>query len=195
MAHEPALPHAPVAPVALAAALALAGVGLASDARGAGPYASGRVYAEVQVGAGNVDVSGLRFYPPIGGVAVGAYVRDGIGVELHADGGIDVDDDGGFELGLDGATGLGVRFESPPTRGTSGYITLGYSAWTLSQEPAGPGTGEVDEDFTGARASIGLVKRLERVPALSLSAEYRAWYVDDGLSVTSLLLGLRLSAP
>ena len=179
------------------APVATAALALAPVAQAAGPYASGRVYAEVQVGGGNVRVSDLQFYPILGGVTVGAYVRPGIGLELHADGGIDTDEDGGFELGLDGAAGASVRFESPPTRRTSGFATLGYVVYTLSQRPDGAvgDDAEVDEDFTGLRASLGVVQRFERVPALSASAEFRTWYTEDGLHVTSLLLGLRLSAP
>ena len=186
---------APRAALAAVAAGALAFVGVPSAAADQ-PYASGRLYAEAQVGGANVEVSNLRFYPLLGGVTVGAYVAPGIGLELHAEGGIDADDDGGFELGLEGAAGAALRLESPPVGGTSGYVTLGYAVWTPSLEPESGGAGaEVDEDFTGPRASIGLVQRLRRVPALSVSAEYRAWYTDDGLRMTALLLGLRLSGP
>ena len=179
--------------LALAAGLALASA--APGAAAAGPYASGRAYLEVQAGGGNVRVSDLQFYPVIGGVTVGVYVRPGIGVELSADGGIDADEDGGFELGLDGAAAASLRFESSPTRSTSGYVTLGYVAYTLSQEREAGGGAEIDEDFGGLRASVGVVQRLKRAPALSVSGEFRTWYTEDGLHLTALLLGLRLSAP
>ena len=186
---------APRARGALAVAAALALAAVAPGTAAAGPYASGRAYLEVQAGGGNVRVSDLQFYPVIGGVTVGVYVRPGIGVELSADGGIDADEDGGFELGLDGAAAASLRFESPPTRSTSGYVTLGYVAYTLSQEREAGGGAEIDEDFGGLRASIGVVQRLKRVPALSVSGEFRTWYTEDGLHLTALLLGLRLSAP
>ncbi len=176
---------------------ALAALGIA-PARADDLYASGRVYLEGQVGAANVRVADLQFYPLLGGITAGVYVRPGIALELHAEGGIDGDDDFGFELGFESAAGAGVRFESPPIRRASGYITLGYATWTLSQELVEPVAGDerrLEDDFGGLRASIGAVQRFERVPALSASAEFRTYYNDDGVRATALLLGLRLSAP
>lgn len=157
----------------------------------------GRSYGELYLGAGGVKVRDLDFYPLFAGLSAGAFVLPGIGVELFADASLADDEADGFQLEVERAYGAGVRFQSPSLEGLSGYIVLGYVEMSISQELDDAIDGDerrVEEDFTGVRASVGFVQRFDRIPWLSMSAEYRVYYVEDGLDLDAFLLGLRFGA-
>ncbi len=160
--------------------------------------ANGPVYAELQLGAGGVENSDLSFYPTFGSVNVGLFVMPNIGIELFADSGISSDRSGDFELEVEQAYGLAVRLQSPPVRGTQGYIVLGAVNYTLDQ--TAPAAGElpassINEDFTGARVSIGVMQRLQRAPNMLVSFEYRHYNAGEPLRLDALVLGLRFNTP
>lgn len=154
-------------------------------------------YVEGYVAGSGIAVGDVDFTPFYGGVTIGGYIHDGIGLELHADTEIASDRTGAFDLAYEGGFGVGLRFQSPEQRGLSGYLTLGYTQFSVRQERVGSAVNAVDltEDFAGARLSIGLVQRLQRFPSLSVSAEYRHHNVDGGLNVDAFVLGLRVSTP
>jgi len=162
-------------------------------------YAQGPVYVELGVGAGGVKVGDLDFYPAFATLTLGAWplpALPGVGIELFADTGLREGREDGFRLETTRAYGAALRFESPPQRGLSGYVVLGYTAFELSQSfRDGGSANDIEEEFGGARVSIGVVQRLQRVPALSVMAEYRKYAVEEGLDLDALIIGLRLSAP
>ena len=174
------------------AAVSLLGASLpcVPDAFAAGTQRAGGPYAEVQLGASGVRYAELDFVSPIAGVSVGAYLFPGIGLELFADGALDRGGASRFESGVNQAYGAAVRLRSPSEDGLHGYIVLGYVDFVVEQESLDRGI-EIDERFTGLRSSIGLMQRLERVPSLAVTAEYRNFYVDEAIQVDGLSLGLR----
>lgn len=160
--------------------------------------ADGPVYAELQFGAGGVSHSDLNFYPTFGSVNVGVYVLPNIGLELFADTGIQSDEAGGFDMELEQAYGIAARFQSPPIRGVQGYIVLGAVNYTLDQSANSAGSlsaSSINEDFTGARVSVGVMQRLKRAPNLQVSFEYRHYNADEPLRLDALVLGLRVNTP
>lgn len=160
--------------------------------------ADGPVYAELQFGAGGVSHSDLNFYPTFGSLNVGVYVLPNIGIELFADTSIGSDRTGDFDLELEQAYGIAARFQSPPVRGVQGYIVLGAVNYTLDQisQPSGNlPTSSINEDFTGARVSVGLMQRLKRTPNLLVSFEYRHYNAGEPLRLDALVLGLRVNTP
>lgn len=160
--------------------------------------ANGPVYAELQLGAGGVRNSDLNFYPAFGSLNVGLFVLPNIGIELFADSGIGTDDAGNFDMALDQAYGIAARFQSPPIRGVQGYIVLGAVNYTLDQTSKSSGSLpelSVKEDFTGVRASVGLMQRLQRARNLLVSFEYRHYNAGEPLRLDALVLGLRVNTP
>lgn len=160
--------------------------------------AEGPVYGELQLGAAGVRHSDLDFYPIFGTVSIGAYVMPNIGIELFADSGLVADDDDGFELDIEQAYGIALRLQSPPMNGVQGFIVLGAVNYTLNQESEGTNTvlaPTVNEEFTGARVSVGLMQRLVRFPNLLFTAEYRHYNADEPLRVDAIVFGLRVNAP
>ncbi|MGQ7843339.1 hypothetical protein ACUNV4_02600 [Granulosicoccus sp. 3-233] len=160
--------------------------------------ASGPVYAELQLGAGGLDNSDLSFYPTFGSVNVGLFVLPNIGIELFADTGLSTDRSGDFELEVEQAYGIAARFQSPPVRGTQGYIVLGAVNYTLEQTAAAAGAlpaSSINEDFTGARVSIGIMQRLQRARNMLVSFEYRHYNAGEPLRLDALVLGLRFNTP
>lgn len=162
------------------------------------------LYGEVHIGAGGVRHSELDFYPAIGSVTAGLYVLPDIGIEVFADSGFSDGEDSDIEIELEEAFGVAARFQSPGQGGLHGYIVLGYVDFSLAQtselqlttgESATSRESNIDERFTGARVSVGLMQRLSRFPALLLSAEYRNYYSDSSISVDGFLLGLRVNLP
>ena len=156
--------------------------------------ADGRLYGEVQFGVGGVRNSDLDFFPTFGTVTAGVFVFPGIGIEVFGDAGISDEQDGGFELSIEEAFGIAARFQSPPKRGLQGFIVLGAVNYTLEQRSTEGGP-TVREDFTGVRASVGLMQRLERFPYLQFTAEYRHYNADEPLRVDALVFGFRVNAP
>lgn len=159
--------------------------------------ADGPVYGELQLGAAGLSNDDLDFYPGFGGINAGFYVLPNIGLEVFADTAVQADSKGGFEMEIEQAYGIGVRFQSPPTRGTQGYIVLGAVNYTLDQQSVNAlnqAQTAINEDFTGARISIGLMQRLKRAPYLQVSAEYRHYNADEPLRVDAFVLGLRVNA-
>ena len=160
--------------------------------------ADGPVYAELQFGAGGVENADLSFYPTFGSFNAGVYVLPNIGIELFADGGLTSDTTGEFELEMEQAYGIAVRLQSPSIRGTQGYIVLGAVNFTLDQQASSAGAlpaSSINEDFTGARVSIGVMQRLERVPNMQVSFEYRHYNAGEPLRLDALVLGLRFNTP
>ena len=159
--------------------------------------ADGPVYAEIQLGAGGIKNGDLDFYPAFGGLNVGVYVVPNIGIELFADSGLKSDHSKGFEMDLEQAYGVGLRFQSPAERRVQGYIVLGAVKFTLDQSSEANGSvpaTSINEEFTGARVSVGLMQRLQRFPNLQVSMEYRHYNADEPLSLDGLVLGLRVNA-
>jgi hypothetical protein len=159
--------------------------------------ADGPVYAELQLAAGGVNNGELNFYPTFGSVNVGVYLLPNIGLELFADSGISADRSRGFDMEVDQAYGIAARLQSPPTQGIQGYIVLGAVNFTLDQSSRANGVvgaTSINDDFTGARVSVGLMQRLQRIPNLQVSLEYRHYNAGEPLSVDALVLGLRVNA-
>ena len=160
--------------------------------------ADGPVYGEIQVGAGGIGHSDLDFYPVFGSVSAGVFVLPGIGVELFADSGIASHSTDGFELEIEEAYGIAARFQSAPVRDVQGFIVLGMVRYTVDQQSIaarGVGGSHVNEEFTGARISFGLMQRLKRLPNTLFSIEYRHYNADEPLRVDALMFGLRVNTP
>jgi len=157
--------------------------------------ADGPVYGELQVGVGGVYHSDLNFYPRFATASLGAYVLPNIGLELFADTGFAPGDDEDFELDIEQAYGIALRFQSPPWQGLSGFIVAGAVNYTLDQSLDSADSPSVNEEFTGARVSVGIMQRLKRLPGLLLTVEYRHYNADEPLKVDALVLGWRVNAP
>lgn len=153
-------------------------------------------YVEPYVAGTGIDVGEADFHPFFGGITAGTLLRDGVGVEVHLDTELATDDAAGFELAYERGLGVALRLVSPPQRGLSGYAVIGYSQFSLRQRGNQPLAGvTIEDEFAGARLSLGVVQRLRRIPWLSVSAEYRHYNVDGGLNVDAFALGLRAEIP
>lgn len=159
----------------------------------ASALADGPVYAEVQVGAAGVRHTDLDFYPSFGTLSLGAYVIPNIGIEIFGDTGISSGEDGNFDMEIEQAYGAALRFQSPPRNGLSGFITVGAVNYTLDQRLDVEGAAAINEEFTGARFSVGITQRLTLIPGLLLTAEYRHYNADGPLRVDALMIGWRIN--
>ena len=165
-------------------ATALAGPAGARTQRAGGPY------AELQFGISGVRHSALDFVSPIASVGAGVYVLPGVGLEVFADAPLARGGASRFEAGVSEAYGAALRFRSPSEGGLHGYIVLGYVEFVVEQESLDTER-TIEEDFSGVRASIGVMQRFARTPAFALSAEYRNFYSGDSMQVDGLAVGLR----
>jgi len=160
--------------------------------------AEGRIYGELQLGAGGVSHSDLEFYPVFGSVSLGVYIAPDIGIEIYGDSGIAPGDDKGFEMDIEEAYGVALRLQSPPVNGVQGFVVLGTVSYTLLQESertSGVVAPVASGEFSGIRVSVGLMQRLIRFPGLLFTAEYRHYNADDPLRVDAIVFGLRVNAP
>jgi len=159
------------------------------------PQASSPLYGELHFGAGGVRHSDLDFFPLFASFTAGFFVVPNIGLEVFADAALADEDNAGFDMELSSAFGVALRLQSPPRAGLSGYVVVGMVDYTLTQTPRGSSADNraIEEDFRGARVSVGVMQQLRRVPALSVSAEYRSYYADQPIKVDSIVFGLRVS--
>ena len=148
-----------------------------------------KFYGEARLGAGGVRHSDLDFYPTFGSFSAGVFIFENIGVEAFVDAPLAADTSGDFEVDIVEAAGAAIRFQSPPRNGVNAYMLLGFVNFELEQEEDGAGT--LEEDFSGARVSIGLNQRLKRFPGVLFGAEYRNYFSDSGITVDGISLGLR----
>lgn len=158
------------------------------------PHPRSIFYGELHFGAAGIRHSDLDFFPLFASATAGVFVVPNVGIEIFADAALADEDNAGFDMELSSAQGIAARFQSPPRGGLSGYIVLGMVNYTLTQTPQNAlvANGKIEEDFRGARISVGLVQQLRRVPELSFSAEYRSYYADQPIKVDSLVFGVRL---
>jgi len=160
--------------------------------------ADGPIYAEFQFGAAGVRNGDLDFVPKLASVSAGFYLRQGIGLEIFADGGVSSDRKDGFDLEIESAYGIALRLESPPVRRVRGYMVIGAVEYTVNQESSATAdirSSAIDGDFTGLRIGLGISERLERWDNVIVSLEYRHYNADEPLQVDALLLGLRINTP
>ncbi len=153
-----------------------------------------RVFADLQVGTQLVSFSELDFTPLVTSVGAGVWVFDNIGIDFFYDTGISDDDSGNFSTEIDEATGFGLRFQTPPKRGFSGYVNVGYVDYQVSLTINDAlGSRRVSEGFAGGRIAIGLSQRLRHFDFLSVTGEYRNYFSDDDLQADSVVFGLRVN--
>jgi len=157
-------------------------------------HANPTLYGEARLGAGGVRHSDLDFYPGFGSFSAGIFVLPNIGIEAFADAALSEGKRDIYKLSVSQAAGVAARFQSPPQRGLSAYVLLGYVEFTLKQKENGgvvpPRT--VSQNFEGVRVSLGVQQELDFLRGLMLGLEYRNYHSDSGITVDGLSLGLRL---
>jgi len=155
-----------------------------------------RPYAQAHLGAGGVRHSDLDFYPTFSSFSVGVFLFNNIGIEAFADTPLAAGKRDVFELDVAQATGFAARFQSPPNRGLQAYVLLGYVEYTIEQDQQAETINRrVEEDFKGARVSIGIQQRLKMINGLIFGVEYRNYYANSGITVDGLSAGLRFELP
>jgi len=159
------------------------------------PDARSPFYGELHFGAASIRLTDLDFFPLFASVTAGVFVLPNIGIEVFADAALSDEDNAGFDMELTSSLGIAARFQSPPRSGLSGYVVLGLVDYTLTQTARGAtlANAVIEEDFRGARVSVGIVQQLKRVPQLAVSIEYRSYYADEPINVDGIVLGLRIS--
>lgn len=155
--------------------------------------AESQFYGEFQLGVHGVQHSDLDFHPGFASGSVGMYVRQHIGVELFYDRGTSKAREDDFDIKVTEASGIAARFESPEQRGVQAYILLGYVTYSIDQyENLLNSRRLAQENFSGARVSLGLAKTLQRYRQAQLVFEYRNYDVDAPLNVDGFGLGIRV---
>ncbi len=134
-------------------------------------------YAGLSAVAHRLEVSHTRFTPSSLRTELGYWLVTGIGLEARISQGVSDDEYHGLQLEIPQTFNLGLRFQSPASRGTRAYILLGGTALKLKGTSATqhyPG----DETFTGGYAAIGLMQAF--IPArLSVTLEYAQHFIDE----------------
>lgn len=158
------------------------------------PQPQSDFYGELHFGVNGIRHSDLDFIPLFASVSAGVFILPNIGIEVFVDAALADDENAGFDVELTSAQGIAARFQSPPWKGLSGYVVLGAVNYRVTQSPqnASIGNGSIEEDFVGGRVSVGVIQQLKRLPKLSVSAEWRSYFVDEPIRVDSLVIGMRI---
>ena len=153
-----------------------------------------RVFVDFQVGAQLVGVFEEDFTPSVVSVGGGIWIFDNIGIDVFFDTGISDDNSGNFSAEIEEAAGFGLRFQTPPKRGFSGYVNVGFVDYQilLTDNDENPNR-LISQGFTGGRIAIGLSQQLKYFDYLSVTGEYRNYFSDDDLQADSLVFGLRVN--
>lgn len=151
------------------------------------------VYADLQYTYGGVRHSNINFNPGFGTLAVGAWIRPGIGIEGFIDQASTSSQEGNFDLTLEQATGVGLRFQSPTTdHGVFSYVVLGMVSVDITQDESDErGQRQVRQGFDGVRISLGFGYEFSGLDVLSLTGEYRHYAVDESIQIDGISFGLR----
>ncbi len=181
---------------ALTLTLPIASVATASD-RPLFDYSGSplsRLFVDLQLGVQAVSHSDVDFNPTITSVGVGFWLFDNIGIDFFLDATASDDTEEAFTLEIDQASGFGLRLQSPPRRGLSLHVNLGYVTYRIVQlEQDARGSREVVENFAGARLGIGVAQRLRAFENILITGEYRNYLSDDELQADTLAVGLRVN--
>ena len=153
-----------------------------------------RIFVDFQWGTQLVSFSSLDFNPIVASVGAGVWIFDNIGIDVFYDTGISDDYSENFLVEIEEAAGFGLRFQTPPKRGFSGYVNVGFVDYqVLLTVNDSLGTRRVSEGFSGGRIAIGLSQQLRHFDFLSVTGEYRNYFSDEDLQADSVVVGLRLN--
>ena len=153
-----------------------------------------RLFVDLQVGVQAVSHSDVDFNPTVTSIGAGLWLFENIGIDIFLDAAASDDREQAFTLEIDQASGFGLRLQSPPRRGLSLHLNLGYVTYRIVQlEQDARGTREVVENFAGARLGIGIAQRLRAFNNVLVTGEYRNYLSDDELQADTLAIGLRVN--
>ncbi len=157
-------------------------------------FATDRLYGEIHGGFNVIQLSDLRFLPIQASVSFGGYFYKTLGVDVNLGGSLNEDRDEDIKLQLENQITLSVRFDSPPTRGVSAFVLIGWAQFDLSQSgDSSIGTTQtVSETFRGAAVSIGVRQQIGSGP-FSVVGSYRFFDVDEPLDFDTYTLGVRVA--
>ncbi|MBX2824631.1 MAG: hypothetical protein KTR33_07865 [Gammaproteobacteria bacterium] len=173
--------------------LLLVTVGI-SPATAAQPPSLQGVYGDIQFAFGGVRHSDVEFNPGFASVSVGAWLWEGIGLEVYLDQGLNKGSDGDFDLEITDANGIAARFQGRADEGLFAYVVLGIVATRLEQAEGGDSAPRtVVQNYRGGRISIGFGSELSFFNGARLLAEYRNYFVDEDLHMDALTVGLQVS--
>ena len=146
-------------------------------------------YGSASLGAAQFKIADTGYNLATLNVSGGAWLWQGIGVELAA--GFSLDDDTNGSLTLDSArtVSINVRLESPRADGYSIYTLFGVSSAkvdTVFSNLSGSNTGN---SLTGGRITVGATAALQR--RLQLDLGFSHYEFEDNIRQDSLHFGLR----
>jgi hypothetical protein len=142
------------------------------------------IFSEVEEG----DAS-AKFNPIALGGRVGAYIQNGVGLEIYGMTGNE-DEDLDIDLGLSYMLGLAARFESPESEGGKIYILLGYGITELDMNRSGsgePGKATFHDFSYGA----GVEFRLGGSDNVFMNFQAVRYYAQGAIQIDGASLGLR----
>ncbi len=137
----------------------------------------------------SISLSGEKFEPVLAGATLGAWIYEGIGIEIGYGASISDDTVASLALETNSQWSVGVRFESAPIDGIAAYALFAVSSVSInSRFTAGVASSE-DSHFRGARGVFGLTFPLRSrwaVDAAFVRHEY-----DDDFGINGVRIGLR----
>lgn len=147
-------------------------------------------YIQASADYGSVDIQDNTFNPSVMSLTGGAWVRQGIAVELEYGQGVVDDDAGGLTVDVPSFGALAVRFQSPEDFGIKAHFTAGYGWFNLEGEfndSSYPG----DETFSGPMVGLGLLFPIRAAYPWSVALEYGQTFGDDNVDMGTIGMGLR----
>jgi hypothetical protein len=137
----------------------------------------------------SISLSDARFEPLLAGVAVGAWLYEGIALEAELGTGVGEDDAGILSLETESQLSLGVRLESEPLSGVAAYAVLGVSGVSINSRFTA-GIANTDSfQFRGFRGMFGLT--FSPVPRWVIDAAFSRSEYDDDFGISSFRIGVR----
>ncbi len=152
-------------------------------------------YLKAEASVLKVSIADVDFYPKLARGALGAFLWQGVGVEL----GSSVmnreyqDDDTSIYADIDAYQSLALRLQSPFESEWAAYVNLGYARFDLRTYQKAPLSVSVDETLKSGFATVGFEKQVSFYPRLSYSLSYEHVFEDDLVEVRALNFAYRFA--
>lgn len=149
------------------------------------------VYASGFVDRQGISLSGEKFEPVVASVAIGAWVYEGIGLELELGAGVSDDEVATLELEPESQFSLGIRLESEPINGVAAYALISASNVSIASRFNTGAAAASNQRFSGFRGAFGLTFPLFQRWVLDAAFVHSAY--DDDFSINGFRVGARYS--
>lgn len=147
------------------------------------------LYASAHLERQSISLSSEKFEPLAASAVLGAWIYEGIGVELEFGTGLQDDDVATLALETGSHVAAGIRFESRPVGGVAAYALFSTSNVSVDSRFTSGNTANDERTFSGVRAVFGLTFMVR--PRLVVDTAFFHQAYDNDFDINGFRVGAR----